>query len=124
MRRINLQTNNDQGRIYGRAPIPGARYEINGVFYDSRGYECTLPGAAPKAAPKPEPEPEPVPEPTEEELKLQQFTDFVNQHQEDDQKIDLLNWMRDNLGVKYSGNIGLATLRERAVEDYKRTIGA
>ena len=122
MRRINLQTNGDNGRIYGRAPIPGARYEVNGVFYDSRGCECMLPGV--KARPVPEPEPEPEPELTEDELKLQQFVEFVSQYQEDEQKGELRNWMRENLGVNYSPNIGLATLRERAVEDYRRTLAA
>jgi len=120
MRRLTqAQMDTDQGRIYGRAPIPGARFERDGVYYDSRGYECQLPGMK-KAEPVVEVEPEK--EPTEAEIRMEQFQAYLNGVTEDSQKDELREWMEANIGTTYHPNIGLAKLKTKALEDFRTAV--
>lgn len=124
MKRLSqAQMDSDQGRIYGRAPIPGARFEVDGVYYDTRGYECQLPGVKPVEA-EPEPVKEPEKEPTEAEIRMEQFNAYLDSITEDSQKEELMSWMEANVGSKYHPNIGLGKLKDRAREDYQKLLEA
>lgn len=117
------QMDKDQGRIYGRAPIPGARFEVHGVFYDGRGYECLLPGQKLAAVPAPQKVEEPK-EPTEQEIKISQFQEFLNGLTQDEDKEALRDWMAENVGKKYAKNMKLSTMKDRALQDYTDAVNA
>lgn len=119
MRRLTReQMESDNGRIYGRAPVPGAQFEVNGVFYDTRGYECVLPGAK-REEPKVEPEPEPEKELTESEVRIQQVKDFLASRVDADDRDEIVKWAEANIdGFKIHPAAKLATVKEKVLEAY------
>lgn len=116
------QMNSEQGLIYGRAPIPGAMYDgsslgMPGVYFDSRGCECLLPGAK-RPEPEPEPQAEPVAEESEDDIAIRQLEGYLNSFVSDEQKNELVDWMEANLDKKYNRRMKLSTLKKFAMEDY------